>query len=178
MPTALSDSIVFAPNSDGMGAQFTGLPLGIIGQLGPNGLLGIQSYANHFLQWEGPLAEGSAGGWTLSGTTGVASIGISDARNGEIVLTADATASCNPTLALGSAIAGQNIRYVAGKQLWCAGRVKLGTVLTTELFFGFGTADTSPTVTGTYPADGLFFYKASTDPRLSFQARKDGTGTA
>lgn len=158
-------------------SPFDNLPIDIVNQIGPDGLSGIQYYFNHFHQWEGPVAEGSAGGWTLSGTTGAATIVLSDVRNGEITLTADATGSANPTLALGSATVGMNFRYVVGKQLWLGARLKLGTVATTEVFLGLGTADTSPTVTGTLPADGIFFHKASTATRLSFQARKDGTGT-
>ena len=167
----------FRPESDLVGAPYEGLPIDLVGQIGPNGTTGIASYFNHFFRWEGPVAEGAAGGWTLSGTTGAATVVLSDAREGLITLTADGTGSCNPTLALGSATVGMNFLYAVGKRLWLSARVKLGTVATTEVFLGFGTADTSPCVTGTLPSDGIFFHKASTDTKISFQARQNGTGT-
>lgn len=157
---------------------FTGLPLEIVSQLGADGLGGLQHYFNHFTRWEGPVAEGAASGWLLSGTTGAATITFTSVRSGEIVLTADATGSCNPTLQLGAATTHMPFIYSVGKRLWGAARFKLVTVATTEVFFGFGTADTSPCVTGTFPSDGLFFNKASTDTKISFDARKDGTSTA
>ena len=158
--------------------RFNDLPIEVVAQIGETGLLGIQYYFNHFLQWEGPVAEGSASGWTLSGTTGAATITLSDIRNGAITLTADGTGSCNPTLALGSATVGMNFVYSVGKKLWMFARVKLVTVATTEVFLGFGTADTSPCVTGTQPSDGIFFHKASTDTKISFDARQNGTSTS
>lgn len=153
------------------------LPLDLVTKIGGDGLAGVEYYFNHFLRWEGPVAEGSAGGWTLSGTTGAATIVLSDVRQGEITLTGDATGSANPTLALGSATVGMNFTYVVGKQLWCLSRMKIATVATTEVFFGFGTADTSPTVTGTLPSDGIFLSKASTDTKFALEARQNGTST-
>lgn len=163
---------------------FSGLPAEVLSKLytlpdGESfpGLGGMLHYFNHFLQWEGPLAEGAAGGWVLSGTTGAATITQPNVRQGAIVLTADGTASCNPTLALGGASAPANFIYALGKRLWCFARLKLVTVATTELFFGLGTPDTSPCVTGTFPSDGIFFDKASTATKADFHARKDGTST-
>lgn len=141
------------------------------------GLGGILHYFNHFLRWEGPLTEAAAGGWVLSGTTGAATITQPNTRNGDIVLTGDATGSCNPTLALGGAAAPANFIYSVGKRMWCFARLKLATVATTELFLGLGTPDTSPCVTGTFPSDGIFFDKASTATKADFHARKDGTST-
>lgn len=164
-------------HSQNQNGPFENLPIEIVTQIGVDGLTGIQHYFNHFHQWEGPVAEGSAGGWTLSGATGAATVVLTNTRHGEIILTGDATAGASPTLALGSATLGMDFRYVVGKQLWMAARFYLGAVATTEVFLGFGTADTAPTVTGTLPADGLFFHKASTATTMSFQARKDGTGT-
>lgn len=170
---------LFYRSSDPLGVptRFNNLPIELIAQIGEDGLGGIQNYFNHFLRWEGPTAEGSAGGWTLSGPTGAATVVLADTRNGEITLTIDATAGGVATLQLGSASVGMCFRYVVGKQLWMFARVKLLTVATTEVFLGYGTADTSPCVTGTLPSDGIFFHKASTATKISFQARQDGTGT-
>ena len=139
---------------------------------------GTTYYFNHMHRWEGPVAEGAAGGWLLSGTTGAATIVLGDVPAGTIVLTGDSTSGANPTLAIGAASTGANFLYAVGKRMWVFIRCKLVTVATTEVFIGLGTPDTSPCVTGTHPSDGLFFYKASTDTKMSFQARKDGTPTA
>lgn len=175
--TLISGPFLFRPDSDNVGLGYEGLPIALLNQIGSTGLLGIQYYFNHFLQWEGPLTEAAASGWTLSGVTGVATITLSDVRNGEITLTADGTAGADPTLQLGSATVGMNFRYVVGKRLWCHARVKMGTVASTEALFGMATADSEPTVTNTFPADGIFFEKASTATKWDFHARQDGTST-
>lgn len=144
----------------------------------PQGLGGINSYFNHFMQWEGPVAEGASGGWLLSGVTGTATVVLTNVRNGEIALTADATANCDPTLQLGAIATGASFGYVVGKRMWVFARLKMLTVASTEFFFGLGTPDTEPTVTNGFPSDGIFFHKASADTKLSFDARKDGVSTS
>lgn len=161
---------------------FEGVPLHFMSELvtADNydlGTGGIVGYCNNFTRWEGPVAEGAGGGWTLSGTTGAATIVLGDVVNGEIILTADATGSCNPTLQLGTATTGANFLYTVGKQIWCFTRVKLLTVASMEFFFGIATPDTSPCTTGTLPSDGIFLTKASSDTNLTLHARKDGTST-
>ena len=161
---------------------FSHLPLHIVDQIldestPHTGGKGIVHYFNHMQSWEGPVAEGAAGGWTLSGTTGAATVTYGNVPEGTIVLTADATASCNPTLQRGSASAGANFLYSVGKRMWCFARVKVGTVGSTEMFFGLATPDTSPSTTGTFPSDGIFFEKAAAATVLDFHARKDGTST-
>lgn len=181
-----SPLLVAGTNDTGVVAPhpFEGLPAEYLSRLYtlPNGeslagLGGVLAYFNHFLRWEGPLAEGAAGGWVLSGTTGAATITQPSVRNGEIALTADATGSCNPTLALGGAAAPANFIYAVGKRMWCFARLKIATVASTELFFGLGTPDTSPTTTGTFPSDGIFFNKAAAATNLALDVRKDGTST-
>lgn len=162
----------------GIGHPFVGLPLEFIERVGSDGLTGSWRYFNDFHDWIGPVAEGALAGWLLSGTTGAATVAMSAARHGEIVLTGDSTSGANPTLAHGGAAgATSNFLNVVGKRIWCFARLKLVTVATTELFFGVGTADTSPTVTGTFPSDGIFFDKASTATKADFHGRKDGTST-
>lgn len=159
---------------------FEGLPAQVLSGLynlpdgeSLSGLGGLVHYFNHFLRWEGPVAEGAAGGWTLSGVTGAATITQPSVRNGAIAITADATANCDPTLALN----GSPFAYSVGKRAWCFARFKMATVASTEFFIGLGTADTEPTVTNTFPADGIFFEKAAAATNLDFHARKDGTST-
>lgn len=164
---------------------FQDLPLHILNELlplddspSPQGLGGVEYYFNHFLRWEGPQAEGAAAGWLLSGVTGTATVALTNARGGEIALTADATANCDPTLQLGAAATGAPFGYVLGKRIWVFSRLKIGTVASTEFFFGLGTPDTEPTVTNTFPSDGIFFHKTAAATQLSFDARKDGTSTS
>jgi hypothetical protein len=177
----LRDSIRFSDNQTDITGTVThpfgGLPVEVIGQLGADGATGVQYYFNQMLSWDGPAAEGTSGNWILSGTTGVATITASNVRFGEIILTADSTGSANPTLQFGSIASAAPFLYTVGKRMWCFIRMALGTVATTEVFFGLATPDTSPTVTGTFPSDGIFFHKASTATKLSFAARKDGTST-
>lgn len=161
---------------------FSRLPLHIVDQIidesNPHtGGKGLVHYFNHMQSWEGPVAEGAAGGWVLSGTTGAATIVPGDVPAGAIVLTADATASCNPTLQRGSASAGANFLYAVGKRMWCFARLKVGTVASTEFLFGMATPDTAPSATGTFPSDGIFFEKATAATTFDFHARKDGTST-
>lgn len=163
---------------------YDGLPLNVIDQIYPrtgepstSGAAGVVGYFSQFFGWEGPTAEGSASGWTLSGATGTATVVINNVRHGEIVLTADATANCDPTLQYGSATLGARFVYQVGKQIWCFARCKLSTVTSMEFFFGLGTPDTEPTVTNTLPADGIFFEKANAATNLDFHARQDGTST-
>ena len=162
---------------------FAGLPLELISQLmtgdgdDPAGDAGIQGYFNHFHQWEGPLAEGAAAGWNLAGVTGTTTIVHGDVRNGSIIITPDGTANADPCLQLGSSSAGACFRYSAGKQLWVFARLKVDSVAAIEMFFGLGTPDTQPTVTNTFPSDGIFFEKALTATDLDFHVRQDGTST-
>lgn len=163
---------------EGFPLEGAGLVIPLDGSDMGAGLGGVWAYSNHFYLWEGPIAEGAAGGWLLSGVTGVATIALTNVRNGEIAITADATANADPTLALGSAALGASFGYVVGKRMWCFARLKIATVASTEFFFGLGTPDTEPTVTNTFPSDGIFFNKAAADTKLSFDARKDGTSTS
>lgn len=162
---------------------FDGLPLEWVGKIIADGSdvlgnAGMVGYFNTFTQWEGPVAEGAGGGWTLSGATGAATVVLADVANGAIVLTSDSTSGANPTLQLGSATTGANFLYTVGKQIWCFTRVKLLTVASMEFFFGLATPDTAPCTSDTFPSDGIFLTKASTDTTLTLHARKDGTSTS
>jgi hypothetical protein len=179
----ISGGLLFVSADPNTGdVAFNQLPIDVVNQIatylaGPNAMPGYAGYFSHFMRWEGPVAEGAAAGWLLSGTTGAATIAETAVKGGEIVLTADATGSCNPTLQLGNTTAHMPFTYTVGKRMWCFARLKLVTVATTEVFFGFGTADTSPCVTGTFPSDGIFFEKASTATKFDFHARQNGTST-
>lgn len=156
---------------------FSGLPLDIAGRLGADGISGYVGIFHDFHLWEGPVAEGAAGGYLLSGPTGAATIAITDVREGAIVLTTDATASAVATLNFATALTEERFIYSVGKRMWAFARFALQTAAGQEFFFGLGTGDASPTTTGTFPSDGIFFEKASAATDLDFHARKDGTST-
>lgn len=158
-------------------SMFSGLPIGLINAVGEDGTGGAVGFFEDFMVWSGPVAEGAAGGWLLSGPTGTATIVLTDDRQGIGVLTTDATGSAVATLHAAGATTAENFIYSATKRLWCFGRFKLLTVASMELFLGIGTGDTSPTTTGTFPSDGIFFEKATTATDFDFHARKDGTST-
>jgi hypothetical protein len=163
---------------------FNGIPLDVMGQManvlqGVNADAGISIVFDHFLRWPGPISETvpATGGWLLTAGTGAGTVVETNVRGGEIALTVDATAGGNPTLQLGNTTAHMPFRYVVGKRMWCFARLKILTVASTEVFFGFCTADTAPCVTSTFPSDGIFFEKASTATKFDFHARQDGTST-
>ncbi len=156
---------------------FSGLPGHVLSAVGPDGITGVVGLFEDFFVWTGPVAEGAAGGWLLSGPTGAATIVLSDDRRGIAALTTDATGSAVATLQAAAATTAENFQYDATKRLWVFTRAKLQTVASMEFFFGLGTGDTSPTTTGTFPSDGIFFEKASSATDLDFHARKDGTST-
>lgn len=160
---------------------YNGLPVELLHRIGDDpskGDGGILYNFEHFHNFLGPLAEGAAGGWTLSGVTGAATIVLPNSRIGEAELTSDGTANCDPTLQFGAATGPANFIYAVGKRLWFAIRCKWQTVASMETLIGLCTPDTEPTVTNTFPSDGIFFHKTAAATKLSFDARKDGTSTS
>src|ERR1044071_180432 len=95
----VSGSILFSSADPSSGdAAYNNLPLDIVGQIaahlqGPNAQPGFQGYFNHFLRWEGPVAEGAAGGWLLTDATGTSTIVYADERGGGIAIPADSTSA-------------------------------------------------------------------------------------
>ena len=174
------DAVIIAPSGVFTPHPFAGLPAHLVSQVLTDPVLqvagtgGVMGHFDHFVLWNGPTTEAASGGWNLTGTTGAATIAAGTGRTGEIVLTADATASASPTLRPFTVLPFQ---YTVGKRWWFFARLKLGTVASTETFVGFGTSDADPTVTNTLPADGVFFEKATAATAFDFHARKDGTST-
>ena len=117
------------------------------------------------------------GGWTLSGTTGAATVTYGNVPEGTIVLTADATASCNPTLQRGSASAGANFLYSVGKRMWCFARGEGRHGRQHRNVLRPRHPDTSPIHHRHLPERRDLFEKAAAATVLDFHARKDGTST-
>lgn len=160
---------------------FAGLFQDMVEKVGDDpvkGDAGFLHYFNHMLQWEGPVTEASAGGWTLTDVVGTSTITLSDVRFGEIVITPDATANADPCLQLGSTTHPAPFLYSVGKRMWCAARVSFLTVASMEIFLGFGTPDTQPTPANTLPSNMIGFQKtAAAGGALSFSAGAGGTQT-
>lgn len=155
-----------------------GIPLHIAELVGvPGGLTGMAVYFNHFHLWEGPVAEGAAGGWTLTDATGTSTIVRGDVVEGTIVLTADATSGADTCLQMGSATTGKNFGYTVGKRMWCFMRFKTNTVATGfKFFFGFGTPTTTPGATA--PTNGLFLRNGTTVSTLDLVAKEGSNSTS
>lgn len=155
---------------------FQGLPLHIFNQVGTDGLTGIDYYFNHFHHWEGPVAEGAAGGWKLTDATGTSTIVYGDVREGTISLTTDNTNSASACLQLGDATTGMNFGYKVGKRLACFTRFKTDSVGTgVKMFFGLSTATTTPGATA--PTNGIYFRNTTTVNKLDCAA-KEGSNLA
>lgn len=158
-------------------SQFSGLPIELVGAVGEDGISGVVGIFEDFMKWTGPVAEGAAAGWLLSGPTGAATITLPNVREGAALLTTDATASAVATLHGATTTGQMNFIYNTTKRMWVAARFNLLTVASMEVFFGVGTGDTSPTTSGTFPSDGIFFEKAAAATDFDFHVRKDGTST-
>jgi hypothetical protein len=166
--------IYASPNQN---SPFEGLPMEAVARMGADGLGGMQFYFNHFLQWEGPVAEGSAGGWTLTDGTGTSTIAYGDSREGSIVLTADATSGADCCLQLGSATVGKQFGYTVGKRLACFARYKTSSIATgRKHFLGFGTPTTTPGVTA--PTNGIFLRNGTAVATLDLVAKEGSNSTA
>lgn len=130
---------------------FAGLPWTLLEQVGS--LSGVMGYANDFQRWEGPIAEGSAGGITLTGVTGTADITRAALNNigGVIRLGTSATADGNANLEI-----PLQVGVVANQDLWCFARVALSDVSDMDFHFGLGTPGTTDWIAA-LPAEGIFF---------------------
>lgn len=157
--------------------MFDGLPLYVLNGMGLDGLGGIPCYFNDFHRWEGPVAEGSSGGWVLTDATGTSTVVLGDVREGTIVITADATGSATSCLQLGSTTTGKNFGYTVGKRMWCFARLQTSTVAAGYKFFmGFGTPTTTPG--NAAPTNGIFLRNGTTVNKLDIVAKEGANTTA
>jgi hypothetical protein len=149
-------------------------PLPAVGKLG--WISGYRWEASDFVAYSGPNTAGEGGGWllteTAAGSGNAQRVDVDDSAQGGWLklLTDDGD---NDTEILERV--GEPWRYVAGKKLWFATRVKLSDANDGEAFFGLAIADTSPIAS--LPSDGLFFEKAETATKMDFHARKNGSST-
>lgn len=156
------------------GDAFDQMPLVLQQLVGDRGIAGYLNYFNHFETWNGPLAEGTLGGWVLSGATGVATVALTldEVNTGIIALTTEtAVANANAQLQLTS----MPISYKVGKRLWCFAKLKLSDVDDELAMFGLMGVDTD--VFSTLPTQGIFFEKDETVTDWDFHVRDGGAST-
>lgn len=153
-----------------LGHPLDGAPIGLVNRLSLQG--GGDGYASDFMFWEGPTAEGTTAGWTLSGAVGTSTALVStSAPTGALVLSTSGTADDNACLEYKG-----NLHYVVGKRLWCYAKLALSDADDMEAYFGLGTPGATDFV-ATLPAEGIFFSKAETATKWSVQVRDGGTST-
>ena len=162
------------------GHRFDGLPLEVVGQVGAEGITGIQYYFNHFYRWEGPTSEQAApgtGGWICSVVdTGAANAEVIDVLDSNTygVLRMVTNSADNDVVQL--QLNGSAFQYTSGKRLWCFARIRLQDANDGEVFFGLALeGDTN--VFSTFPTDGIFFEKSETATDFDFHVRKNGSST-
>lgn len=124
-----------------------------------------RGYADDFLVWNGPVAEGTVGNITLAGATGVATVTRPLVKGDGIVrLTTEAVASAVAQLEW----KGQ-WGYVRGKRLWCYSRFALSAPGAQSLIFGLATPAIAD-IAAALPTAGIFMSLAPAtdrDPGLS-----------
>lgn len=131
----------------------------------------VSGYANDFHLWEGPLATGTAGGWTATDNAGSCVIGLQDAVNGILALTTGGTEDNDANLKLN----GETFKYISGKRLWFAARVAVTDANDMEAAIGLGQPVTD--FVGTPPTDSLYFRKTETGTDFTFVVEKGSTET-
>ena len=165
---------------------FAGLPEQIVDQVGHDsapGVLGLQLYFNHFLQWEG--AQGTlvdntvTSGWRaqIVATTGTATITpMTSVDFGAIQISSPTTINDFALLEL----VGAPFFYQVGKRMWCFARLQVPSPTLTGVFLGFGAAglNADPTQAANHPADGIFLTKlSSAGTNLDLVARQNTVST-
>lgn len=124
--------------------------------------------------YQGPLAAGTDGGWTVTNIAGTGAI--TAGNNGELVLTTSTTDEDRTQMQYKLA----QFRYSTTLDLYCFARLKVSTAATTDAFFGLASIDTT-VVTAAAGAvdvdDGIFFVKAATATDWTMTVIKDTTST-
>lgn len=159
-------------------APLSNAPISLIEMLGTSvdGTSGIQGFATHFYDWQGPLAAGAAGSWIATATEGGAGAAAIDVDNsatyGVLSVLNDAADNDNCQLQLN----GSMFKYVVGKRMWFGIRCSLDDVDLADLAFGL-ILESDTNMINTFPTDGIFFEKIATATSMDFHVRKNGTST-
>lgn len=148
-----------------------GAPIEVVGQMGDlidNGQ--VHSF-DHFVNYAGPLAEGSAGGYTLVGTTGTATLAHTGEDHGKITVLTGTTEDNNFVFRNDA----HTVNYATDKLILWA--VKLSITDANDMEFYAGLAVVAADWVATLPTDGFFFEKAETATNFDFHVRASGTST-
>lgn len=152
---------------------FNGMPMHIFEQIGERGVSGYNYYFDHFHGIDvATLATVTTGRWIIT-ESNTGTIDILDSNTyGILRLQCDTNAGDNVNMQLH----GSSFKYVVGKRLWCAARLRLEDFDQDAMIFGLVIEGVTDFINA-HPGDGFFFHKAGTDTDLDFEIRKDGTST-
>lgn len=168
----LSAPLVYKRNlSSGNIHPLDGIPLEIAAQVDSAGDYSIAHYFDHFTGYTGPLVEGSAGPWTLVGTTGTATITIQAEDYGKILLTTSSVEDDNAMLRQRSMI----VNYSTSESIWIAANFNVADADQTEVFFGI--SESNDDFMAALPTYGIFFEKAEGALNYDFHVRSGGVST-
>lgn len=148
-----------------------GVPIEIVGQMQTVIDDPVAFSMDHFANYAGPLAEGTAGGYTLVGTVGTATLAHTAEDHGKITVLTGTTEDDNFVFRNDSL----TINYATDRLVIWVCSLNLTDVDDMEFFAGI-TVSNSDFVAG-LPASGLFFEKAETATDLDFHVRESGTST-
>lgn len=149
-----------------------GIPLEVAGQVADVVACPIVHYFTHFNDYTGPLAEGTAGEWTLVGTTGTSVVALdSTVEDGVITISTSGTENDNAVLAL----FGQVVNNTPTSNIWVAAKFSLSDADDMEAYFGLARATVD--WANALPFAGFFFEKAETATNWDFHVRDAGAST-
>lgn len=131
--------------------------------------------------WHGPRAEATVaaalGGWSCEvvdgGAANAEAIRVAVGAQGGVLQITNNAADNDATILR---LIGESLKVTANKLLACLVSVAITDADDDDLMIGLVPEATGDEI-ATEPADGLYFYKAETDTRLSFRARKNSTNS-
>ena len=151
-------------------------PMHLVDKLAP--VTGYQGFALSFAEpWQGPVGDGTAGGWTVTSVDGGGDagevVGIRDTDEGGVlrILTNDAD-NDNTQLQM----AGSVFKYNVGKQMWFFAKVAVEDANLSDLAMGL-IIESDTNMINTFPTDGIFFEKVTVPTEMDFHVRKNGAST-
>lgn len=126
-------------------------------------------------KYDGPAAAGTENGIVVTDIAGTGAITVD--TEGRVVITTGTTDENRTQIQFKR----PQFNLSSTRKCWIGARLKVSTAITTDLFFGLASVDTT-VVTAAAGAvdvdDGLFFFKAATETDLTAHARSNDTSAS